>query len=138
MSPPMISSAPLAPVESPSGSPSHDWKPTELIDDVDPLVDGSGLADATADDGPTELEAALRAVAQEAGYRVAPGRDAEQFTALGFKAGDIVTAVNGYTLSDPTNTVRLYQLMRDATDATFEVERDGSPVSISVSLSSLQ
>ena len=72
------------------------------------------------------------------GYRVAPGRDAEQFTALGFKAGDIVTAVNGYALSDPTNTVRLYQLMRDATDATFEIERDGSPVSISVSLSSLQ
>ena len=72
------------------------------------------------------------------GYRVAPGRDAEQFAALGFKAGDIVTAVNGYALSDPTNTVRLYQLMRDATDATFEIERDGSPVSISVSLSSLQ
>ena len=72
------------------------------------------------------------------GYRVAPGRDTAQFTALGFKAGDIVTAVNGYVLSDPTNTVRLYQLMRDATDATFEVERDGSPVSISVSLSSLQ
>ena len=40
------------------------------------------------------------------GYRVAPGRDAAQFTALGFKAGDIVTAVNGYALSDPTNTVR--------------------------------
>ncbi len=72
------------------------------------------------------------------GYRVAPGRDAAQFTALGFRAGDIVTAVNGYALSDPTNTVRLYQLMRDATDATFEIERDGSPVSISVSLSSLQ
>ena len=72
------------------------------------------------------------------GYRVAPGRDAAQFTALGFKAGDIVTAVNGYALSDPTNTVRLYQLMRDATDATFEIEREGSPVSISVSLSGLQ
>ena len=72
------------------------------------------------------------------GYRVAPGRDAAQFTALGFKAGDIVTAVNGYALSDPTNTVRLYQLMRDATDATFEIERDGSPVSISVSMSVLQ
>ena len=72
------------------------------------------------------------------GYRVAPGRDAAQFTALGFKAGDIVTSVNGYALSDPTNTVRLYQLMRDASDATFEVERDGSPVSISVNLSSLQ
>jgi general secretion pathway protein C len=72
------------------------------------------------------------------GYRVVPGRDAAQFTALGFQAGDIVTEVNGYALSDPTNTVRLYQLMRDATDATFEVERDGSPVSINVSLSRLQ
>ena len=72
------------------------------------------------------------------GYRVTPRADAAQFTALGFKAGDIVTSVNGYALSDPTNTIRLYQLMRDATDATFEVERDGSPVSISVSLSSLQ
>lgn len=72
------------------------------------------------------------------GYRLAPGKDAEQFTALGFRAGDIVTAVNGYALSDPTNTVRLYQLMRDATGATFEVEREGSPVSISVSLGSLQ
>jgi len=34
--------------------------------------------------------------------------------------------------------VRLYQLMRDATDATFEIERDGAPVSISVSLSTIQ
>ena len=72
------------------------------------------------------------------GYRVSPGRDTAQFTALGFKSGDIVTAVNGYALSDPTNTVRLYQLMRDATDATFEIERDGAPVSISVSLSTIQ
>ena len=72
------------------------------------------------------------------GYRVSPGRDAAQFTALGFKVGDIVTSVNGYALSDPTNTVRLYQLMRDATDATFDIERDGTPVSISVSLSTIQ
>ena len=67
------------------------------------------------------------------GYRLSPGRDVSQFSALGFKSGDIVTAVNGYTLSDPTNTVRLYQLMRDATDATFDIEREGAPVSINVS-----
>ena len=72
------------------------------------------------------------------GYRVAPGSDAAQFKALGFQSGDIVTAVNGYVLSDPTNTVRLYQMMRDATDAVFEVERDGTPVSISISLSTIQ
>ncbi len=72
------------------------------------------------------------------GYRLSPGRDAAQFTALGFETGDIVTAVNGYSLSDPTNTVRLYQLMRDATDATFDIERGGTPVSINVSLSTIQ
>jgi len=72
------------------------------------------------------------------GYRLSPGRDTSQFTALGFKSGDIVTAVNGYALSDPTNTVRLYQLMRDATDATFDIEREGAPVSINVSLSTIQ
>jgi general secretion pathway protein C len=72
------------------------------------------------------------------GYRVSPGRDSAQFSALGFKAGDIVTAVNGYALSDPTNTMRLYQLMKDATDATFEIERDGTAVSINVSLSTIQ
>jgi general secretion pathway protein C len=59
------------------------------------------------------------------GYKVSPGRDAAQFTALGFEAGDIVTAVNGYALSDPSNTLRLYQLMRDATDATFDIDRKG-------------
>jgi type II secretory pathway component PulC len=34
--------------------------------------------------------------------------------------------------------MRLYQLMKDATDATFEIERDGTAVSINVSLSTIQ
>ena len=68
------------------------------------------------------------------GYRIAPGRDQSQFAAMGFEPGDIVTAVNGYSLSDPSNTVRLYQLMRDATGATFDIERGGSALTISVSL----
>lgn len=72
------------------------------------------------------------------GYRLSPGRDAAQFTALGFEAGDIVTGVNGYSLSDPANTVRLYQLMRDATGATFDIEREGAPVTINVSLGAIQ
>ena len=97
----------------------------QLYDDPQSL---SGLLSISAVQGQGGLK----------GYRVSPGRDTAQFTALGFKSGDIVTAVNGYALSDPTNTVRLYQLMRDATDATFEIERDGAPVSISVSLSTIQ
>ena len=72
------------------------------------------------------------------GYRLSPGRDAEQFTQLGFQRGDIVTAINGYSLADPSNTVRLYQLMRDTTDATFEVERGGTMMTISISLTDIQ
>lgn len=68
------------------------------------------------------------------GYRVGPGKDSQQFRAFGFEAGDIVTAINGYTLSDPTNTMRLYQLMRNATEATFDIDRNGVTVSLSVSL----
>lgn len=97
----------------------------QLYDDPQSLA---GLVSISAVQGQNGLK----------GYRLAPGRDASQFTALGFKSGDIVTAVNGYTLSDPTNTVRLYQLMRDATDATFDIEREGAPVSINVSLSTIQ
>ena len=97
----------------------------QLYDDPQSL---SGLVSISAVQGQGGLK----------GYRLSPGRDAAQFTALGFKSGDIVTAVNGYTLSDPTNTVRLYQLMRDATDATFDIEREGAPVSINVSLSTIQ
>ncbi len=68
------------------------------------------------------------------GYRVAPGRAVEAFSALGFEAGDLVTGINGLSLSDPANTMRLYQTMRTATSASFELERDGQPITLSVNL----
>jgi len=72
------------------------------------------------------------------GYRVAPGSDATAFKALGFESGDIVTAVNGLDLSDPANTVSLYQSMRDATEATFELKRGDTMLTLSVSLGQLR
>jgi general secretion pathway protein C len=72
------------------------------------------------------------------GYRLSPGKDVAKFTALGFETGDIVTGVNGYSLSDPSNTMRLYQLMRDAAEATIEIDRNGSPVSLNLSLGTIQ
>lgn len=68
------------------------------------------------------------------GYRLAPGRAAAEFRALGFRAGDVVTAVNGLPLSNPANTMRLYQTMRTATSATFAIERAGEAVTLDVSL----
>jgi len=77
---------------------------------------------------------AVRRDGQLLGYRVAPGRDKQQFTRLGFKAGDLVTSVNGIDLNDPANTMRLYQTMRTASEAVFDLQRGDELVSISVSL----
>ena len=68
------------------------------------------------------------------GYRVAPGKNAKEFMALGFQPGDVVTAVNDLPLSDPGNGVRLYSLMREASEARFTIERDGSEMTLSVDL----
>ncbi|MBA6412916.1 type II secretion system protein GspC [Parahaliea sp. F7430] len=68
------------------------------------------------------------------GYRVAPGRDAAAFERFGFKAGDLVTSVNGIALDNPANTVQLYHAMREASEAVFELERQGQPLSLSVDL----
>ena len=68
------------------------------------------------------------------GYRITPGKNPRQFRALGFETGDIVVAVNGLPLSDVGNAARLYDMMREATEATFDVERDGAAISVAVKL----
>ncbi|MDG2460072.1 MAG: type II secretion system protein GspC [Luminiphilus sp.] len=68
------------------------------------------------------------------GYRIAPGTDPAAFDTWGFEAGDIVTAVNGLALSDASNTIKLYQLMKEADEATFDIKRGGGTVTISVDL----
>ncbi|WOJ98408.1 type II secretion system protein GspC [Congregibacter brevis] len=88
---------------------------------------------------PQSLAEVVRVVAvrdgdQLQGYRVSPGSAAGEFTALGFETGDLVTAVNGMSLTDPANTVRLYQAMRSASEASFELQRKGESVTLNVSL----
>lgn len=122
------------------------------------VVQNTGDADVTDmrdDDAATSLASAYRdrlysnprslaevlriAPAQDdgemVGYRVSPGRDREQFTQLGFQNNDVVTAVNGIELDEPSKALELYKLMRSATEATFTVERDGQSVEVLVSLS---
>lgn len=78
--------------------------------------------------------AAVREDGQLRGYRITPGKDKAQFAQLGFKKGDLVTGVNGIALDDPANTMKLYQAMRSANEAVFDLERDNQQVTINVSL----
>ena len=68
------------------------------------------------------------------GYRISPSKERAAFDALGFQPGDMVTGVNGLSLSDSTNTLKLYTLMKDATAATFDITREGGNVTINVDL----
>jgi len=77
---------------------------------------------------------AVRENGELLGYRIAPGKEQEQFALLGFQPGDLVTGVNGIALNDPANTLRLYQTMRSAGEAVFDLQRGGVAVTVSVSL----
>jgi general secretion pathway protein C len=65
---------------------------------------------------------------------VSPGKDAEQFKQLGFEPGDVVKAINGVTLDNPTNTMVLYNSLRTAADVVFELQRGDQQLSLSVNL----
>jgi general secretion pathway protein C len=77
---------------------------------------------------------AVREGSSMVGYRVSPGKDAEQFKQLGFEAGDVVTAINGVSLDNPTNTMVLYNSLRTAADVVFELQRGDQQLSLSVNL----
>lgn len=71
---------------------------------------------------------------QVVGYKIRPGRNAEQFKALGLESNDIVTAVNGMPLNNPGKIMEIYKNMANATSATLEIKRGGSMLSVDVVL----
>ena len=77
---------------------------------------------------------AVREGGELLGYRIGPGKDKAQFEQLGFEPGDLITGVNGVALNDPANTMRLYQAMRSASEAVFDLQRDNQQITVSVGL----
>lgn len=77
---------------------------------------------------------AVRDAGELVGYRVQPGRAAEDFRTLGFRPGDLVVAVNGLPLN-PTNLIKLNKDMRAAQSAVFDIQRGEETLSLAVSLS---
>jgi general secretion pathway protein C len=67
---------------------------------------------------------------QQQGYRVYPGRDREQFAALGLRPGDLIKDIDGQSLADPTQAMEIFQSLGTATQVSVTVERDGNPETI--------
>jgi general secretion pathway protein C len=75
---------------------------------------------------------------QVVGFRVNPGRDKDTFEALGLKAGDVVTDINGTQLDDPSKGLQVFESLGEATMANVTVVRDGSPQVIVIDTTQLQ
>lgn len=74
---------------------------------------------------------------QQSGYRVYPGRDRQQFSALGLRPGDLIKDIDGQSLSDPTQAMQIFQSLGTADQVTVTVERNGQPETIVLKTSQL-
>ena len=67
---------------------------------------------------------------QQQGYRVYPGRNRAQFTALGLRPGDLVKDIDGQSLNDPTQAMKIFQTLGSSSEVSVTVERNGQPETI--------
>jgi len=74
---------------------------------------------------------------QQSGYRVYPGRNRQQFAALGLRPGDLIKDIDGQSLTDPTQAMQVFQGLGSAEQVTVTVERNGQPQTIILKTSQL-
>lgn len=67
---------------------------------------------------------------QQQGYRVYPGRNRQQFAALGLRPGDLIREIDGQSLTDPSQAMQIFQSLGTASQVSVTVERNGTPETI--------
>lgn len=71
------------------------------------------------------------------GYRVFPGRNRQQFIALGLRPGDLVTEINGVALNNPTEGMEVFRSLGDSNQVSVTIERNGRPQVLNLDSSKL-
>jgi len=74
---------------------------------------------------------------KQVGYRVYPGRNRQQFAALGLRPGDLIKDIDGQALNDPTQAMQVFQSLGTADQVSVTVERNGQPETIVLKTSQL-
>ena len=67
---------------------------------------------------------------QQNGYRAYPGRNRQQFAALGLRPGDLIKDIDGQSLTDPTQAMQIFQSLGTSDQVTVTVERNGQPQTV--------
>jgi general secretion pathway protein C len=71
---------------------------------------------------------------QFVGFRLRPGRDAQQLRQLGLNSGDVITEINGSRLNSPVQGLALLQAVLNADRVEVRVLRDGTEIPLTFSL----
>jgi general secretion pathway protein C len=69
------------------------------------------------------------------GYRVYPGRNRQQFSALGLRPGDLVTEIEGTPLNNPAEAMQTFRSLGDSTTVSLTIERNGQSQSLTIDTS---
>ncbi|AXV64081.1 type II secretion system protein GspC [Pseudoalteromonas lipolytica] len=68
------------------------------------------------------------------GYRLSPGKDPALFKQMGLMNNDLAIAINGYQLNDLKQAMSAINELRNSTDASITIERDGEQIDVQFSL----
>ena len=69
------------------------------------------------------------------GFRVYPGRNRQAFTRLGLRSGDLVIAINGTPLDDPSRGDEIFRTIGSASEARVTVMRNGQQQDLNLNMS---
>ncbi|GAC27605.1 type II secretion system protein GspC [Brumicola pallidula] len=70
------------------------------------------------------------------GYQVSPGKQAEFFSNVGLRSGDVITQINGLDLSDPAQSLEAINVLREAQFLQMEVLRGDEALSLDIDIPS--
>ena len=68
------------------------------------------------------------------GYRVLPQKDRELYNQLGLRPSDLITGVNGISLNDEKEAMKLIEQLKEVDQISLEILRKGEPQSLNISL----
>jgi hypothetical protein len=71
---------------------------------------------------------------KQKGFRVFPGPNRQAFAKLGLQPGDLVTAINGTTLDDPSSGSNVFGTLATSPNARVTVTRDGRQMELVVNV----
>jgi len=71
---------------------------------------------------------------KQRGFRVYPGPNAEAFTRLGLRPGDLVISINGTTLDDPARSSEIFGTLGSVAEARITIVRNGSQQDLMLNL----